>query len=447
MELYKVEKTTKSLQTTMTVDNKISPLNPGFTARIQQYSKNRVFEPFEGQTGFETLQKANRTISQGSEKLKELGKRIQSSKITTSSIDKLDQLFKSAKLFNNIEKMTELFKSGSSDKINEFEEKFKESIYAFLKKGLELTLKDDYEPWVTQNASKLLKRRIYSLEDIQKLENDEREVLISELYPYSSHRYKGLISSFDKTFNVLLGIIVASNLPGTGVIVSLITMAKTIVRLSNRINSMSVLYGHPVRNLNQLYKVCSLLLSSIEDWEQNEQHVPLEPGILSNLYSEINNDIEAELTELLEVVSTKEMYIAIPGVGMLSLSKINLDDYKIDLMVQNLVSDYFFKEANESLNAFEPAVSAYIGIYRAFKEAKFLTKLRQKLDASESKSKKEFLLSRLKSLAGEDPEFHQLISHLNLLARQVYSEMTDIPEDRRNQFIAQRVTALNREFQ
>lgn len=431
----------------MTFDEKMIPTGSDALLRVQQYAKNRVIEPFEGQTGFETLQRANRTISHGTEKVKELGRRIQTSKLTSTSIDKLDQLWKSAKLFNNFEKMTEIFKTGGSEKYKEFEEKFKESIYAFLKKGLELTLKEDYEPWIVKNSAPLLNRPIYSFREIQQLEDSEREILINALYPYSSHRYKGLLASFDKTFNVLLGVVVASNLPGTGVIVSLITMAKTIVRLSNRINSMSVLYGYPVINLNQLYKVCSLLLTSIADWEENDQHVPLDPSVLSELYSETNDDIEEELTKLLEVVGTKEMYIAIPGVGMLSLSKINLDDYKIDLMVQNLVSDYFFLNNSGSLTDFDSITADYIQIYQVFKKQDLLNKLRQRMDLGVTKTKKERFFTKLKSLTGEDPEFNRLIANIHFLARNIHHEIRGVQGSQKENVMNQMIMEFEREFQ
>lgn len=393
---------------------------------IHKFAKNRVMEPFEGQAGLEALQKAGIQLSKGTERIKSLGKSEKVKQIASISKKNFGKLLESLPKINELDLGTESFFDSTKDKMKGLESKIRAMVFKFVSKGMELTFNEDYVGWVLKNASKTLKRDFSGVDQLRELSLEDREILVKILYPYRSSKYKTLMSSFDKTFNIFLGAIVATNIPGTGILVSLINISKTMIRISNRLNSISALYGYKISNINALFNVSAEIIKSIENWEADESHRPLNPEIIADLYEEVPGDYRTSLQQLLETISVKEMYIAVPGIGMLSLSKINLDDYKLDLMIQCLVEDYFLKQqiiATDRLQPFENIVKDYQEIYEILKSEGVLHLIKNNIKKYRQESRGLSLWKNIKSLAGKDPDSDILDYYLGVEANSIYESI------------------------
>jgi len=158
--------------------------------------------------------------------------------------------------------------------------------------------------------------------------------------------FKSFGKSLDLSFNLTLGAAAASQLPGTGVAAGALNLVKTLTKLAGRISTLSAIYGFHIPSSAHLFLACSRVLKSIQDFEANPQHRPLDPAILSELYRKEAVDPEG-FGQMLKEALKKEAYMAVPGVGVISLGKIGLDDLMVDQMVLHLVANYFWLLALE----------------------------------------------------------------------------------------------------
>ncbi len=410
---------------------------------LQRFAKNRVIEPFEGHSAIETIQKADRTLSKSLEKVKQFGQKAGNTKIPGIPSGKIRQILKSSQVLDRFGRITQDFSKLTKSKLKEMEEWVRERVFEFIKSGIELSKSIDYEKWVVDKAALTLNKEIHNLHDIRKLSPGERSLLIETLYPHKSNRYKRLIDSFDKTFNIVLGLIVASNIPGTGILVSLINIARTIIRISNAINSISAIHGYKVINFPHLFKVSAALIQTLDDWDNNADHIPLSPDILEKLYSESDEEFEHDLIKLLEAAGSKELYIAIPGVGMLSLGKINLDNYKLDALVLNLVRDYFLAKQvidSEYGERYSRIIEDFKLIYTSIKEQGILKEIKKRIeDEDRPETRKEKIGKLFKSMWDNNTKFEALSRELNKEVARIFRAIIDLPPEKKELEIQNRL--------
>lgn len=412
----------------------IDQLTPMEIEQLHTFARNRVFEPFEGQSGLDTLQETNKKLSSGISKIKKWNENRKTKKGDKGSFGIHSKISPVSPVFEKLGKMATDISNLTKTKLKQIEPAIKELMFDFLKKGLELSRNDDYETWIIDRASEILGRKIRSIVEIKDLSETERRRLIETSYPYRSQRYKLLLESFDKSVSVFLGAIVATNLPGTGILVSMINMVKTMIRMSNRISSLAVIYGRKVENPSGLFETCAILLNSIEDWDKNSDHIPTEPAALERLFKEDKGDIEGELARFIEAVGAKELYIAIPGIGMLSLGKINLDNLKIDLLVENLMQDYHLQcqlEESDYRSYLFEIIDDFKDIYREFKAADYYTVLRNRRRLAQKSGTARNIGSFFKTMVGSEEELDALRSDLATDARIVFNSIKILPKETR----------------
>lgn len=423
----------------------IDQLTPTEIDLLQTFARNRVMEPFEGQSGLDTLQETNQKLSSGINKIKEWNKTRKAKKREKASFGEHLKNTPVSPILEKLGKFASDVSSLTKAKLKQIEPVVKELMFDFLKKGLELSRNDEYDTWIISRASEALGRQISTIEEIRDLSEGERQMLIDTSYPYKSKRYKLLLNSFDKSVSVFLGAIVATNLPGTGILVSLINMVKTMIRMSNRISSLAAIYGRKIENLSGLFETCAIMLNSVEDWDKNNKHVPLEPDLLERLFEEEKGDFEAELAKFIEAVGTKELYIAIPGVGMLSLGKINLDNLKIDLLVENLMRDYHLLsqiETSDNRSFLMDIIEDLKAIYMEFKAADYYTTLRNRRRLEQKAGAAGSIGNFFKTMVGSEEELDALRSDLATDVRIVFNSVAPLTKETRAPRIKELVEEL-----
>ncbi|MBT3225776.1 MAG: hypothetical protein HN580_02020 [Deltaproteobacteria bacterium] len=405
---------------------------------LQQIARDHVIEPFAGKKSLETIQKTRSGVEKGLTKLKsassKAGDWISKTKLADQSQKRVSRFVQEIKekqssesitgFFEKLNHATEDFQKMAKKGYTGLEEKTKRLTFTFIEKGLELLLYEDAASWILKRANSCLHRSdIDSLDQIVQLSNSDHEKLIKEFYPYDSPVFQKYLKRFDLSVNVGLGAVVATNIPGTGLLVSLVNMGKTLVKIGNRLNIMSAIYGRQIASANALFKVSASILRSLEDWENNQEHIPLDSGILDGLYqTDVEDDSEA-FQDLLGSVVRKEAYIAIPGVGMISLGKINLDDVKMDLVVSHLVINYAEKiriidlYGEENVNL---VLNDFRQIYEAFEKNGFFKAMRKKIEADRLKADKEKWKLRLKILAGIDMALDETSKNLDQQVKQIF---------------------------
>ncbi len=399
---------------------KIDDLDPDDLEILQQIARDQVIEPFAGRRSLETIQKTRSGMEKSLGKIKDVSSKaggwIAKTKLADQSQKKLTKLVKEFK-----EKPTSETIAGFLDKFNQrteeiqqiakkgysgIEETTKKLTLSFVEKGLEILLYEDSDRWILKRANKCLNRTdIKELEQIIELSQADREQLVGELYPYDSQLFKKYVKGFDLSVNIGLGAVVATNIPGTGIAVSLVNMGKTLVKIGNRLNIMSAIYGRRISSPEALFKVSASIIRSIDDWESNDAHQPLETSLLDDLYIARDDDDGEGFQELLNSVIRKEAYIAIPGVGMISLGKINMDDLKMDMVIMHLVQNY--AEKIQQVERYGEAcvnqiISDFKGIYRIFYASGYFKEMRGKITSEQSDKKGVNWKDRLKTLAGPD---------------------------------------------
>lgn len=446
------------------VPDSAEKINENRLKQLQQIARDRVYEPFEGKKSLETIQKTRSGLEKGLGHLKTATTKTKNASAQVTKWLKGSTAFQtlknkaaatqiteqesggtlfasvSAKLNKRVEELKSAFhtldeatiglQENTKKTYKELESKTREMAIDYTRKGLEVLILEDTEKWIIPKAQEILQNNtLHSFSDIQHLTTEEREKLIKELYPYNSPNFQKFIKAFDVTFNVTLGAIVATNLPGTGLLVSLINMGKTLIKLGNRLNIMAAVFGYRIQSSQALFKTCSRIIQSLEDWENSSNHQPLSPELIDELFSTPSAE-EDFFQEMIASVVKKEAYIAIPGVGMISLGKINLDDLKMDLMVQHLVSNYFTqKELLNTCNKAEcrQVIDDFQMIYRALKQQSilklFIKRVEDEYEIQEGKT----LGIRFKRMAGIDLALEKAHYEFDMLAKTLYIKVLPLP--------------------
>lgn len=456
-------------------------INENRMKQLQQIARDRIFEPFEGKKALEKIQKTRSGLEKGVEHIKtattkaksagvNAGSWLKNSRLFQSSKGKLQQLIYSEEdassdgvfskfsqkmskrvsdlkeAFELLDEATEGFQESTKKTYKELEHKVKETSIEYTRKGLEVLLYEDTEKWLIPKAVELLQRQdLSSFEDIQKLSPEERTILIEQLYPYNSPTFQKYLKAFDVTLNVSLGAVVASNLPGTGLLVSFINIGKTLIKLGNRINIMSAVYGRKIQSPQSLFKVCTKILQSLEDWENNPDHLPLNPDILEDLFQPAD-ETEDFFQEMMATVIKKEAYIAVPGVGMISLGKINLDDLKMDLLVRHLVENYFTQQEIfkiPEVGSVKLMLEDFTNIYSELKANHILKAFIQRVETEQVEFDKKRFSSRLKQMAGIDLALEKAHYEFDMLAKTIYIKIQALPPADKIQKIKEEVERLS----
>ena len=435
-------------------------INENSLFRLQQLARDQVFEPFEGRKSLETIQKTRGGIEKGVEQVKDAGmqagKWLNKSKFAKLTKSKFKDLVAETKekqsqgpLGSFLKKMdhaTEDFQKTAKNKLKFFEEKTREITLAYIKKGLEILLYEDHETWVIDKANLILERGdLQELEQIRNLSFEDKQKLVEKLYPYNNPALAKYSKSFDTTVNITLGAIVATNIPGTGLLVSLINMGKTLVKLGNRLNTMSGIYGLQVASPQSLFRVSAKILKSLEDWENNAEHLPLDPMMLEELYQSNPDDDEQAFKNLMEEVVRKEAYIAIPGIGMISLGKINLDDLKMDLVIRHLVENYVaLQELRQLAEAeqIQQTIQDFTLIYSAFLQADYFKVMRKQQEEEELEAADKKWKVRMKLLSGIDMALKESSSDLDHWAYEIYQRIQSLEQDQKQTIIQEEVACL-----
>jgi len=446
-----------------------SPIIAGFKPDdltiLQQIARDHVFEPFAGRKSLETIQKTRSGMVKGLTKFKntgsKVGKWISKTKLVDQSQKRVARFVHEIRekptsdsirsFFEKLNHATEDLQSIAKKGYTGIEEKTKHLTFTFIQKGLELLLYEDTAQWILKRANSCLRRAdIQNLDQIIQLSSIDRERLINEFYPYDSPYFQKYLKRFDLSVNIGLGAVVATNIPGTGLMVSLVNMGKTLVKIGNRLNIMSAIYGRQIANPNALFKVSASILRSLEDWENNQAHIPLDPSILDTLYQIGTDEDGTAFQDLINSIVRKDAYIAIPGVGMISLGKINLDDVKMDLLILHLVRNYaeqirlidqYGKEkVHQVLNEFGL-------IFRAFDEQGFFQAMRKKIETEQLNTKHLKWKTRLKIMTGMDLALDESSKNLNQKVKQIFI-VTHLMDDKGKAAQVQKEvkTAFNRYF-
>lgn len=325
--------------------------------KLATLARLEVYEPFEGELNLERLQKARVALEKGLKKITSRASQwIESTGVVdktkghlanfrTSIIKNKDnpdsKIGKIAnftgKFAKKINHQTGELQDISKDKLRNLQSKVWERSRVYILKGFDLLWRENPENWILPKASKALGRKLQNLEELQFISNTERGELLEQLYPYNSERFQKMAKGFEISINVSLGLVVATNMPGTGLLVSGINTIKTIVKIASGLQVLAALYGYKIKNKHALFRLCGQIIASMEDFESRKDHKPLSFTELTPLFSESNQLNQKSFEGLIAQALKKEAYIAIPGVGMLSLGKIQLDDYKAEKIALSLM--------------------------------------------------------------------------------------------------------------
>ena len=427
---------------------------------MQHIARNRIIEPFEGRKSLETVQKTRgkieKSISHIKKAINKTGDWVAGSGITQIPKTKLSEFFEDfresdspqmfSEFLSKLENKTKGIKQVTQNTYADLEQRAKIMANSYIKKGLELLIMENDVSWILNRANRALGvKNLTELEQIRRLSSDQREVLISSIYPYDSKRFQDFSRKFDLSVNIGLGVIVATNIPGTGIAISLINMAKTLVKLGNRLKIMSASYGYHLEDSQALFKVAAAILESMADWENNEQHVPLDPEVLDPLYSDNIEENQAGFREMIDAIVRKDAYIAIPGVGSISLGKINLDDVKMDLAVKNLVIDYFSKK--ELLLQFDShlvndTIKDFMSIYQEFKNQDYFKVARRKKESQLVRSSENKWKEKVKIFAGTDRFLDEFSADLDGYALDVYNNSKSLNSPSKERFIKKEIETI-----
>lgn len=383
------------------------PIPPEDLARIQQLGRLRAIEPFEGWRHLEAVRKTMTSIEQGVDRALDWGRGMRDTLKDQSAVQKAGGWLSKQKT-----KITSGSGAGRSEKILKPARNFASKTYRDagewlrtsgmenVQQTLEYLLAHDPARWVRGRAAKILERP--ELKDVRnaeaafaamrELEPEEREALIAALYPYDLPGFAPFMKAVDLTVNLGLGAVVATNLPGTGSLVHLINMIKTIFKIAHRLHMMSTVHGAAIRDPNALFVVSAKILQSLQSWEGAGEHRPLDPQILAELYAEPaaapvsgkSDDDSSGLPALLGASLKKDLYISVPGVGTVGIGKIGLDDARLDYYIRAFVGAYF---ENLSLGRKYGAgrvagrTTEFAAIYRAFHEREYFPSVRRRYKA------------------------------------------------------------------
>ena len=152
------------------------------------------------------------------------------------------------------------------------------------------------------------------------------------------------------------------------------------------------------------------------------------------------------MIKLLEAAGSKDLYIAIPGIGMLSLGKINLDNYKIDQKVVSLTVDYFLMKRIEQSNNksfYDQVIRDFKLIYSEMKETAYFSQLRNVKDQPlETKSGKQRLGNLIKSMLGSDPTFGYFSERMNEKASSIFIKLNGLAGEEKAELLKRELKNL-----
>ena len=266
------------------------------------------------------------------------------------------------------------------------EESLKNTIAIQTEKALSKIFERNIEEQIFQKSEKILNRSFERIEQLQNLQAEQRELLLEKLYPYD-FALSGKIKSFiNRTLNISLGLVVATNIPFTGMLVNAITTVKTTIYLANRVHLLSILYGRPVICKEALFAVSARIVSSISDFENNPDHKPLSPQSLANLYQHTN---QSKLYQLLKAATIKDLYISIPFVGSLSLAKISIDEQSITKLTLQLFRNYSsYQELEKKITTaiLKKEIEFWQCIYTHQRKNNLLQKILDELEEGQTKN-------------------------------------------------------------
>ena len=374
---------------------------------IQQLGFHRVFEPFEVNLAIRLVRttrvKMEKKISPILDKISNYKQKI-TTKIPVWNNKIKNHLPKYNKDNENYT-LQELKKNYSV-----WEEKIKHFFFQQLDKALSIIFERELEYLIINKAKKLFKIEIKNITDIQKLTRKNRILLLENMYPFELTFTGKVKKNINRTSNVLLGLVVASNIPFTGATVNLVTTFKTIIYLSNRLHLLSSIYGYPVISKQAIFFVSTQIVQSIIDYENNKNHQPLDPNTIKDLYRYTN---KSKLFELIKHSTIKDFYISIPLVGSLSLVKISLDEDNVTKLTLQLVRDYFDiqelkkKYGEEKL---EKEIECWQNIYAMQKKIGWIEKLiYNATEKKEEKKKLQKILQKVKDIESGSDKILQII--------------------------------------
>lgn len=413
---------------------------------ISQIARDSIFEPFEGGVHLENIRQAMTYLEEKSSKLKSFFESPKTKagfeKLRNTSRDKIRQIAKLGwsssnenddtdiptplkQIYAKMEETIADIKGHALQTYTSMGERAKAMTKSFVLKAFDSLLNEDAEQWILLRAGTVLtEKKFQSLEEISQISVPERQKMMEAFYPYDSPAFKQYLQKLDVSINLGLGTIAASNIPMTGTVVSLVNMAKTIVKIGNRLHILCAIYGRQIVSSTALLHTCALIVSSISETEGAPKHVPLNPNILDALFSQ-NPSKKDNLKELVNALFKKDAYMAIPGVGMVSLGKIQLDDYKIDLVIQHLVVNYFHRKELESIygeNLVTLTYDRFRFLFAMFAQNSYFPNMREQLEKEQQGNDESKWYDNIRNIVGKDVAFLDFSEKLNSYAWEIFQQ-------------------------
>ena len=300
---------------------------------LAELAKSTVFEPFENIYTVKTLKKTSQYLKQYGnlvyKKTKDYSNILSKKIIKKNTLNRPNSFLKNKK----IQSIPAAYTKTQEFVSNQLRKIIYKALTYFLNKNL--------EKWIIKNTTLLIKP-VNSLEEIQRLTFQERQILLDRLYPFEKNNAHIFLNKVRIFSNYAVGVMVASNIPFTGLVGSSIEFVKTLYLILGRLRCLCVIYGYKIANKDTFFYVASKIIQSIHSFEYDEDHQPLDCSIIDTLFE---NTSHKSIDDLMTYIALKEAYISIPGIGMISLAKINLDDENINIYLLNLFKNYAHKKA------------------------------------------------------------------------------------------------------
>ena len=392
---------------------------------IKDLAFHRVFEPFEINFALnfirETRVKMEQKINPVLQKFSVFSFKIR--KKTSQSFTKLKQNLSQSTLLKKNSVLVHNFKK----KHSHWEEKAKEVFFIQLDKALSLVFERKFETLIIQKSKSTCNLDLKNIIAIQKLSRTNRMLLLKNMYPFELTLTGKIKKTINQTSNILLGLVVVSNIPFTGATVNLITTFKSVIYLSNRLHLLSSIYGCPIICKEAGFTVATKIVSNIIDYESNPHHTPLHYSIVKDLYQYRS---KSSLLEFLKKSTIKDIYISIPLVGSLSLAKITLDEQNITKLTLKLVQNYF--DYQYLLQKYEKQIldqelALWEKIYYTQKKCGWVNRMLQKI-VNKTKPAKNFAKDIFKSMQKFKKKEQVALENIHQKAIQIYNAWKQNPE-------------------
>ncbi|MEQ9363073.1 MAG: hypothetical protein RIF32_02450, partial [Leptospirales bacterium] len=412
---------------------------------MQRLGRLRVIEPFEGWQHLEAVRKTMTSIERGMDRALDWGRGVRDNLKERDAVQKAGAwVSKQTTKLGEPGRFARPARDLAEKTYRDAGEWLRTSGLDNVQQALEYLIAHDPATWVRKRAAKILNRpELKSVPNaeaafaaMRDLTPEDRERLIEELYPYDLPGFAPYMKAVDLTVNVGLGAVVATNLPGTGSLVHLINMIKTIIKIAHRLHMMSTVHGAAIRDPNALFVVSAKILKSLQSWEASPDHHPLGPEALEELYASAGDDARG-LPALLGASLKKDLYISVPGVGTVGVGKISLDDARLDYYVRAIVSSRFARRDLVEVygeHRVSGRVAEFAAIYAAFREREYFYKTRRRLKsqaAAARQSADRAAASQAKGMrAGARRLFRRVSRGYAAIAKDEYFEELSISLDR-----------------